>query len=65
MNVIKIPFQVRHKKSGVIMARKLVHLEVKPSVRAQILKGISLVVDLIDTNFLSIFIQLTLMFSCV
>ncbi|VDM37212.1 unnamed protein product [Toxocara canis] len=30
--------QVMHKPSKVIMARKLVHLEVKPSVRSQILK---------------------------
>lgn len=31
--------QVQHKEKGVVMARKLVHLEVKPSVRAQIIKG--------------------------
>lgn len=30
--------KVMHKPSKVIMARKLVHLEVKPSVRSQILK---------------------------
>ncbi|KIH53160.1 hypothetical protein ANCDUO_16720 [Ancylostoma duodenale] len=31
--------KVVHKKNGVTMARKLVHLEVKPSVRQQIVKG--------------------------
>ncbi|KHJ76136.1 hypothetical protein OESDEN_24245, partial [Oesophagostomum dentatum] len=30
--------KVVHKKNGVTMARKLVHLEVKPSVRQQIIK---------------------------
>nr|CAD56893.1 MAP kinase kinase 2 [Meloidogyne artiellia] len=30
--------KMRHSKSGVVLARKLVHLEVKPSVRNQILK---------------------------
>lgn len=30
--------KVMHKPSKIIMARKLVHLEVKPSVRSQILK---------------------------
>lgn len=34
--------KVRHKKRGIIMARKLVHLEVKPSVRTQILKGLEI-----------------------
>jgi len=29
---------MRHSKTGVVLARKLVHLEVKPSVRNQILK---------------------------
>lgn len=30
--------KMRHRTSGLIIARKLVHLEVKPSVRNQILK---------------------------
>lgn len=30
--------KMRHKKINVVLARKLVHLEVKPSVRNQILK---------------------------
>jgi len=30
--------KMRHSKTGVVLARKLVHLEVKPSVRNQILK---------------------------
>uniref|UniRef100_A0A1I7TKV0 mitogen-activated protein kinase kinase n=1 Tax=Caenorhabditis tropicalis TaxID=1561998 RepID=A0A1I7TKV0_9PELO len=30
-----------HKKTGVIMARKLVHLEIKPSVRQQIVKELA------------------------
>lgn len=30
--------KVMHKPSKIVMARKLVHLEVKPSVRSQILK---------------------------
>uniref|UniRef100_A0A1I7WGA6 mitogen-activated protein kinase kinase n=1 Tax=Heterorhabditis bacteriophora TaxID=37862 RepID=A0A1I7WGA6_HETBA len=33
--------KVSHKKNGVTMARKLVHLEVKPSVRQQIIKELS------------------------
>ncbi|MFH4979825.1 hypothetical protein AB6A40_006534 [Gnathostoma spinigerum] len=33
--------KVMHKKSKVIMARKLVHLEVKPSVRLQIIKELA------------------------
>ncbi|CAJ0962785.1 unnamed protein product, partial [Mesorhabditis belari] len=33
--------KVRHKQRGIIMARKLVHLEVKPSVRTQILKELA------------------------
>jgi mitogen-activated protein kinase kinase 1 len=34
--------KMRHKKSGLVMARKLVHLEVKPSVRNQILKELEI-----------------------
>lgn len=30
--------KMRHTKTNVVLARKLVHLEVKPSVRSQILK---------------------------
>lgn len=37
--LLRLTFQVIHKKNGVTMARKLVHLEVKPSVRQQIVKG--------------------------
>ena len=39
-NIDSIPFrpQMRHKKSNVVLARKLVHLEVKPSVRNLIVK---------------------------
>ncbi|CAD6184117.1 unnamed protein product [Caenorhabditis auriculariae] len=33
--------KVSHKNNGVVMARKLVHLEVKPSVRQQIVKELS------------------------
>uniref|UniRef100_A0AC35GMQ5 Protein kinase domain-containing protein n=1 Tax=Panagrolaimus sp. PS1159 TaxID=55785 RepID=A0AC35GMQ5_9BILA len=34
--------KMKHKKSGLVMARKLVHLEVKPSVRNQILKELEI-----------------------
>lgn len=34
-------FQCVHRKTGVIMARKLVHLEIKPSVRQQIVKELA------------------------
>uniref|UniRef100_A0AC34QUD5 Protein kinase domain-containing protein n=1 Tax=Panagrolaimus sp. JU765 TaxID=591449 RepID=A0AC34QUD5_9BILA len=34
--------KMRHKKTGLTMARKLVHLEVKPSVRNQILKELEI-----------------------
>lgn len=30
--------KVRHKSSGVIMARKLIHLEVKPAIKKQIIR---------------------------
>ncbi|GMT26702.1 hypothetical protein PFISCL1PPCAC_17999, partial [Pristionchus fissidentatus] len=33
--------KVQHKEKGVVMARKLVHLEIKPSMRAQIIKELS------------------------
>uniref|UniRef100_A0A5S6Q7H2 mitogen-activated protein kinase kinase n=1 Tax=Trichuris muris TaxID=70415 RepID=A0A5S6Q7H2_TRIMR len=33
-----VVMKVRHKPSGIIMARKLIHLEVKPSTRNQIIK---------------------------
>ena len=34
--------KMKHKKSNLVMARKLVHLEVKPSVRNQILKELEI-----------------------
>lgn len=33
-----VVMKVRHKLSGIIMARKLIHLEVKPTIRNQIIK---------------------------
>lgn len=33
-----VVMKVRHKPTGIVMARKLIHLEVKPSVRNQIIK---------------------------
>lgn len=32
------PFQMVHKGSGALLARKLIHLEVKPAVKSAIIK---------------------------
>lgn len=43
-----VVMKVRHKSSGVIMARKLIHLEVKPAIKKQIIRELKV---LHDCNF--------------
>lgn len=43
--------KVRHKSTGLIMARKLIHLEVKPAIKKQIIRELKVYSTVYDESY--------------